>query len=248
MDFFNYLKNVKGYSLLTCELYSKYAKELIKNNLCYKSVLDKHQNTSNNTKRVIISAFKKYLMFIDDKRYLELELPKKSFKITKYISWNDYEQLKKFLIFKKKNELFLLIRILYETGIRVSELLNIKIKDIELNKIKINGKNNKQRYVYLNKSLNKLLINYIQSKKVNDNDFLFKYKYKNLHKKISNLGLKVLNRKISCHMFRRGFATYCSINNVDIFSLCQLMGHENINTTKMYIKKDVNIDYVNIFN
>lgn len=248
MKYYNYLFSLKGYSKLTCNLYLKYAKELKHFNNDYFVLLNKYKNTSNNTKRVIISAIKNYYEFIKDERINELKLPKKDTKIQEYVTYDEYLKIIDF--YKSKNTLnnlktLIMIRLLFETGIRSSELLNIKVCDIKFKQIIINGKNKKQRIIYLSDSLFDLILKKIELDK---NIILFNFSYKNLYKKISKIGYKILNKKISPHMFRRGFATYCSLNNIDIFDICMLMGHENINTTKMYIKKEVNPNFFNLFN
>lgn len=243
MNFYDYLFNLKCYSVLTCKLYAKYANELISFNCDYFAMLKKYENVSNNTKRVIISAIKKYFKFIEDKRYCELELPKKEITVKDFVSFEEFNKLKAYLETKKKIKNLTIIRLLFETGIRSQELLNIKKTDIINQSIIIKGKNKKQRIVYITESLFALL----QKINFNDNEYLFSFSYKNLYKKINNLGKKVLHKKISPHMFRRGFATYCSTNKIDIYDICYLMGHENINTTKMYIKKEVQNTYLHLF-
>ena len=64
---------------------------------------------------------------------------------------------------------------------------------------------------------------------------MFPIGYKALYKRIRNLSKKV-DKILSPHMFRRGFATYCAERNIGIYQISLMMGHENINTTKNYIK------------
>lgn len=237
MEFYNYLLNFKGYTDATCKTYCKYAKELIANNLDYLKVLNNHKNTSNNSKRVIISAIKKYYEFSNDKRYHELKLPKKEKKIQNHLSYDEYRQLLIYYRYKKdkfSKQMFVILRLLFETGIRSAELLSITKNDIYNHRIKINGKNKKQRFVHVCNDLYQML-----EEMPTTNNKLFDFSYKNLYKRIARCGKKVLNKNLSPHMFRRGFATYCSKNNIDIFDICYLMGHENINTTRMYIKREV---------
>lgn len=247
MRFYYYLNLVCGFSQTTCNIYTKYAKELEENQLDYYKVLIGHKNASNNTKRVIISAIKKYYEFLNDPRKNELKLPKKEKNIYEHITFDEYKKMQKYLESKKTHNsklCLVVISVLFETGIRSSELLSITKDDIFNDRILINGKNSKQRIVYLSKQLSKKLLDFSKDK----NKYIFNFKYKNLYKKINGLGKKVLNKSISPHMFRRGFATHCSKNNIDIYDICMLMGHENINTTKMYIKKEINKDFFKIFN
>jgi integrase/recombinase XerD len=133
---------------------------------------------------------------------------------------------------KKSRRLLLIIRLLYETGIRSNELLSINKQDINNNEIIIKGKGNKERIIYLSLNLKELLYEYINNGHIDG--LLFKFKYKNLYKMISSLS-KYLNKKISPHSFRRGFASYCINRNTNLYTLSQMMGHVDLNTTKNYI-------------
>lgn len=245
-NFKNYLLVLKGYSIKTYLTYEKYCIQLIKNDLDYLKTIKLYPNVSNNTRRVILSSFKKFYEFKRDERKNELSLPKRHITIQKWITFNEYKKMLAYL--ENKNlktyiEKYIVIRLLFETGIRASELLAIQKKDILKNKIIIRGKNNKQRIVFLNSDLYEKLIKFIG----NRDEKIFNTKYKNLYKKVNMLGQKVLGKKISPHMFRRGFATHCSNNKIDIFDICILMGHENINTTITYIKRGVSNKFLKIF-
>lgn len=249
-QFTEYLTNIKCYSNNTILIYKKYINELNRYDNDYRKLLKKYASTSNNTKRVILSAIKLYYQYIDDKRYKDIELPKKEKKVLDYITYQEYNEIINYLENKKTPKLdnILIVKFLYETGIRSSELLNIKRKDINDNQIIIHGKGNKQRIIYVSDKLLKLINKYIKIKKIQDNQKLFNFKYKCLYKKIRLMG-KVIDKKITPHMFRRGFATYCIDNNIGIYEVSLMLGHENINTTKTYLRNDYKISIMkNIFN
>lgn len=231
-DFNNYLSNIKGYSKLTIKLYLKFALQLINNNYDYKLVIEKYSKSSNSTKRIILSAIKKYYLFIGDNRVNEIVLPKKEIKLMNYINYHEYLSILNFISNNKNKKSKIIIRLLFETGIRSSELLKITIKDIGRYEIKIHGKNHKERIIYLSNSLYVELLEYIYENKIKNK--LFNFKYKNLYKKISNLS-PIISKKISPHSFRRGFASYCITKNISIFDLSLMMGHNSIETTKRYI-------------
>ncbi len=234
--FREWLLNIKGYSNKTAEVYYKYAKHLENNQRDYIEGMNKYRHTCNNTKRVILSAFKKYYEFIKDKRRNQIILPKKEKRVQDYVRFDEYKELINFVEnHKTTNISLIIIRLLFETGIRSSELLNIKTSDVFNNRIRIYGKNRLERFVFVCDSLAKI-INDLKIKKIkNNNHKLFSIGYKALYKRISNLS-KRINKKLSPHMFRRGFATYCTLQNIGIYQISQMMGHENINTTKNYIK------------
>jgi integrase/recombinase XerD len=133
----------------------------------------------------------------------------------------------------------LIIRMLYETGIRSKELLSIHKQDINNNEIIIKGKGGKERIVYLSNNLKELLHGYINNNHIDQQ--LFPFKYKNLYKMIATLS-KYLDKKVSPHSFRRGFASYCINRNTNLYTLSQMMGHVDLNTTKSYI---CNYSYAN---
>ncbi|MDE7112032.1 MAG: hypothetical protein K2N92_00375, partial [Malacoplasma sp.] len=140
--FKDWLLNIKGYSNKTADVYFKYAKHLETNKKDYIISMSKYKHTCNNTKRVILSAFKKYYEFIKDKRKNQIILPKKEKRVQDYVSFEEYKQLINFVKnHKTTNISLIIIRLLFEIGIRSSELLNIKTSDVFNNRIRIYGKN-----------------------------------------------------------------------------------------------------------
>ena len=128
----------------------------------------------------MISAIKNYYKFKKDKRYEELEILKKEIIIKDFIKYEEYKKYLKKINFKTKTtfQKRIIIRLLFETGIRSSELLNIKN-----NKIHIFGKGKRQRKVLLSKWLKDELETYLE----NCGEILFPFGYKNLYNKISIL-------------------------------------------------------------
>ena len=141
---------------------------------------------------------------------------------------------------------YLLLMLLYDTGVRVSELLDIKINNIDfVNKsIKILGKGNKERIVYFtNDTLNLLkeYIYYIYNKFEERNNFLFSNKkglvltrvevYNIISKYSERAGI---NKKVSPHTFRHSLATHLLQNDADILSVKTILGHSKVSTTQIY--------------
>lgn len=242
-QFKKYIKNIKGFSDKTIDVYIKYINKLSDNFWDYNELLSEIKLNSNNTKRVALSAVKCYYKFTNDKRFEEIELPKKTSKILPYVTYDEYkEMLQKINKNAKKQFMkFIIIRLLFETGIRASELLSIKKNDIKNNSIVINGKGNSQRVVNLSDNLINDLNTYILN--VSENT-LFAFSYKNLYKKITELSdLK----KFSPHMFRRGYAKYCYSKGISIYDISLSMGHNDINTTAIYVRRnseDVNLAHI----
>lgn len=141
-----------------------------------------------------------------------------------------------------------LLEIIYGSGLRVSELLNIKLTDIHLNEsyIIVTGKGNKERIVPISSMAVKAIKNYILKSRENllngnKTDYLF---INNIGNQLSRQGffklLKVLAKNsnietdISPHTLRHSFATHLLENGMDLRTLQTLLGHEDISTTQIY--------------
>ena len=175
--------------------------------------------------------------------------PKQEKKLPKFLY---YDQVEKLLDIPDVNDPFglrdkTILEILYSTGIRVSELINIKIQDIDFNRntIKILGKGNKERYVIFGKVLKDILDKYLKEARPvlvkDDNNYLILNRF---GKKISARGVEdILNKvvrnggldyHISPHTLRHTFATHMLDNGADLKSVQELLGHSNLSTTQVY--------------
>lgn len=233
MQYTEYLEKIKGFSFKTIEIYNKYAQELEQFDRDYKTMLISKPKYSSNTRRLIVSAIISYYKFLKDERWRELELPKKEVIVKDYIAFDEYKEMLKSINTRTKMGLQkrLVIRLLFETGIRSEELLNIKKKDIDGNEIKIFGKGKRQRIVKISEWLKEELEIYAKDKEHK----LFNFQYKNLYSKVQSLSR---DKKITPHMFRRGYAKYCFEKGVSIYDISLSMGHSSIETTAGYIKRD----------
>ena len=143
-----------------------------------------------------------------------------------------------------------IIEVLYSCGLRVSELINIKISDLYINEqlIKVLGKGNKERFVPISKTAKKLILKYIESirnykkvKKGHEDTLFINNRGKKLTRVmiytiLNNIANEVgLKKKISPHILRHSFATHLIENGADIISIQKMMGHENIVTTEKYL-------------
>ena len=139
----------------------------------------------------------------------------------------------------------LIISLLLSTGIRISELCHIHLKDINLSNktLHIIGKGKKERILFLGdqKTFN-LLETYINKTRNESNDFLFpgKHSPKPLSEQSVRLILKRiveqnnLSKTITPHMFRHSFATMLLDSDVDIRYIQQMLGHSSISITQIY--------------
>ncbi|WP_282056187.1 site-specific tyrosine recombinase [Maribacter luteus] len=146
-----------------------------------------------------------------------------------------------------------MLETLYGCGLRVSELINLRISDLffEEDFIKVTGKGDKQRFVPIS-DFNKKYINiYRKEVRVHQNiqkgfeDILFlNRRGKQLTRAmvftiIKQLAIKIdLGKSISPHTFRHSFATHLLKNGADLRAIQQMLGHESITTTEVYVHLD----------
>lgn len=143
-----------------------------------------------------------------------------------------------------------ILETLYGCGLRVSELTNLRLSDLYFDEefIKVTGKGDKQRFVPISK-LNKKYINLYRNEirvhqkiEVGHEDFVFlNRRGKQLTRAmiftiIKQLAEKIdLQKKISPHTFRHSFATHLLENGADLRAIQQMLGHESITTTEIYM-------------
>lgn len=143
---------------------------------------------------------------------------------------------------KKHN---LMIRLMYSAGLRVSELVHLKIKDLEFNKnfgwVR-HGKGNKDRLFIIANSIKDELIRYIKENNLNLDSWLFNgYKDHHLSQKSVYMIVKRaakkanIKKKVHPHTLRHSFSTHLIENGYDITSLQSLLGHNSPETTMIYI-------------
>ena len=200
---------------------------------------------------------------IKENHFNKIQNPKRELYLPKFLK--DEELDKIFSVCNSNNPTeerdTLIIELLYATGVRVSELVNIKIKDInrEEKLIKVLGKGNKERMVIYNNHTKKALDTYLKdgynyfNKKSseylilnkNGNKLSERYIRKIINKKVSQASLDI---KISPHTLRHTFATDILENGADLMTVKELLGHESLNTTSIYthitneqIKKTYNL-------
>ncbi len=140
-----------------------------------------------------------------------------------------------------------LLELIYGSGLRVSELLNIQVFDIHLvsNYVKIKGKGNKQRIVPLGQMSVEALKKYLTEARPMlvkiENNYLFLNQYggklsrQGFYKLLKKLSIDVgIKKDISPDTLRHSFATHLLEAGVDLRVLQELLGHEDISTTQIY--------------
>lgn len=137
-----------------------------------------------------------------------------------------------------------LIELILSTGMRVSETLSIKIRDIDFQEkeVVVNGKGEKQRYVYLNDRAIDWLGRYLTERDDNSNEYLFVTRDGKKRLKVHDLWRfskryseqAKINKRVGHHVFRRTYATKMLENGADLKTVSELLGHSDVTITSRY--------------
>jgi site-specific recombinase XerD len=209
-----------------------------------------------------LRSFYKFLTlneFIDKNPMSTIKTPKVRIEesLPKFLDLSEIKQIMTELKFgrkfnsKKSNRYYLIIRILYATMARVSELCNIRIKDVNFKKgyIRLRGKGNKERYVPVDSKTLKIIKDSLDNRLVYEpDDFLIvNTRGDQLTPRVVQNDIQIIKDKcgfpdskvITPHIFRHTGATHLRRSGMDISELQDILGHSSPNTTRIYAKNDI---------
>lgn len=269
-EYLEYLKRDLNYSDNTINSYNKdlivYSSYLEEKKLDYKSVTKEdiigflkyldglYKNKTIARMISSIRSFYNYLLsnnIVDINIFNRIKNPKVENKLPNYLNILEVEELLDNFKLDDPRSIReeLIFEIIYSTGIRVSELSNLKISNIDrLNKqIKVFGKGNKERIVFYGDVLDKYLSVYLDKSRPNYEDL----NNKNDYLLINNNGRKMsiascekylddllkrlsIHHRVTPHELRHTFATHMLDNGADLRTIQELLGHESLRTTQIY--------------
>ena len=272
-NFSNFLKFERNFSDNTLDAYirdikkfSLYAEKNLENSkpksITYEDlqeylILQSKQKISERTQARWISSIKSFFKYLleeeirDDNPATLLEGPKLGLYLPDTLSVEDVERITKNINLSTdlgvRNQC--MVEVLYGCGLRVSELIKLKISDINFKEgfLKVEGKGQKVRYVPLAKYTSHLIKNYIENVRINnkinkkyeDNLFL-NSRGSSMSRVIVFIIIKELadkagiRKNISPHTFRHSFATHMLQNGADLRFIQEMLGHSSITTTEIY--------------
>ncbi len=175
----------------------------------------------------------------------DLEYPKIRKSLPKYLTLEESKALLASVDGPNKTRDFAILMIFLNCGIRRSELVGLNISDVYEDRIRVVGKGNKERIVYLGSSCRDAIDAYLVQRRqieLSDNRALFGSRDKNrisisavhrlVKKHLLEAGLDASN--LSAHKLRHTAATLMLQNGVDVKTVQEVLGHENLNTTQIY--------------
>ena len=257
--FLDYLKYEKGFSDYTIksyetdlrefydfaledkidiELVRKYLRKLYENKYSSRSISRK------------VSTLKSYFKYLESEGIIKdnfmrlISNPKIEKTLPNYLN---YEDLEKLLAFPDRSNKYglrdaLILEMLYSSGVRVSELANMKLNDIDFKerKILILGKGNKERYVYYGSKCEELLDKYLKLDHRDSPYLLIGKRSDRLNEReirsiVTDTAKKAgIEVHVSPHTLRHTYATHMLNDGADLKSVGELLGHESLSTTQIY--------------
>lgn len=248
-QYLEYLLQVQGNSSQTYLNYNRYLNFFIATS-GVRSVTDvnlkhiddfiifcKNNNYKNQTINYMLTAIRCWLKYelrttkndkiLSAKLIDNLKFKKTKIEIPTQAILNSVTELTKTLPLRDK----VILELFLSTGLRLSELKNIKVSDIDFTdgSISVLGKGDKLRVVFLSEKMKLLLKEYIKE----DQEVLFPFTVKTIYRIIKDIGKKV-GHNIHPHKLRHVFATNMLENEAPIQIVQHLLGHSSIQTTEMY--------------
>ena len=235
--------------------YLKINKDNVRSYLKYLDNL-KYKNSSIGRNISALRSFYRFLVIkerIGKNIFASIRNPKIERKLPNFLSELDMERILEFStnenykpnIYTSRD--LLIIELLYDTGCRVDELVNIKLKDVNQTEksIKVLGKGAKERIVFYGEYGREYLENYLIDREVLLNGRKSEYLFVSLERdqlttrriaQIIEDILKIvgIKNKVTPHTLRHTFATHLLNNNADLRSVQELLGHSSLSTTQIY--------------
>ncbi len=258
---------IRNYSLNTIKIYKSILdnfyrfltdeensdKNILRSFKRYIRYLKREKGVSQNYIYLVTIVVKKFFEFHKMDHLKDVKTPKRAKSLPKSLNEDEVKRLIRAVDTDTRQRKFtrtrdkLILSLLYSSGLRVSEVVSLKVNDIDLKDrtIRIRGKGNKDRIVLFDQKTKKLLKEYLHERS-QESEYLFLNRFGNpltpryiqitIKKYATKAGIK---KKVTPHILRHSFATHLLKNGVDIRAIQQLLGHSNLSTTQIYTSVDM---------
>ncbi len=238
---------LRGFSPLTVRNYSFFVEKFLEKNK--KEAKDLNENDaklflselidtkSKNTVMLAAASLKFFYTEILKKEFSQVKMPKKERRLPEVLT---KDEVKKLIDCAETEKSRLIIALLYSSGLRVSELVNLSVRDLNLSENSgwvRRGKGSKDRLFMISPNLAKDIDEYLKNKA--DNKYIFSkdkpLTTRNIQKIIKGTKTRAeINKKVTPHTLRHCHATHLLESGVDIRIIQQILGHSSLNTTQLY--------------
>lgn len=247
MKYINYLKN-KNLSHNTISIYqyvykqwNKFIKDKNPTKTLFVSYIKQYSKThqARSTRlhyAAIISIFKFEKRWKLINHCKDVKLPQVEYASKTVLSFEEFNKVKESIEVQKNwidKRNWIIYTILFQTGIRISEINQIKKSSIDNNVLVIKGKGNKTRKIYISEYLQNLLSTW-KSNKIAITRSNKNLSTKQINKIIKKMSFLLFDKHLTPHDLRRSFATTLAKNKTDLEIIRKVMGHSNISTTIRY--------------
>lgn len=218
--------------------------------------LKRDKGVSQNYIYLVTITIKKFLEFNDIDFLYDIEFPKRTKALPKSLNEHEVEllieavdkdkentKLQKFNKMRNKT----IFTILYSSGLRISELLNLKYSDIdfETRTMRIRGKGDKDRIVLFDNNAKNVILEYNKLRDQSNPLLIYNKNGDKLSSRYVEILIKKyakvagIKKKVTPHILRHSFATHLLKHGVDIRIIQQLLGHASLSTTQIYTSVDM---------
>ena len=198
-------------------------------------------------KVAVIRSYYKYLTLkskqLSENPVADLDSPKQRKSLPRYLSLDESVELLSSVEGPNKERDFCILTIFLNCGLRISELAGLDLTDLREYSIRVLGKGNKERIVYINDACADAINDYLRKRKKTANNKAFfisnrrtRISTSTIHSLVKKhlLAAGLDSSKYSSHKLRHTAATLMLQNGVDVRTLQELLGHEHLNTTQIY--------------
>ncbi|MDI3472464.1 MAG: integrase/recombinase XerD [Thermotogaceae bacterium] len=216
-------------------------------------------NIADRTQNRALSVIRSFCKFLQDRGYItenpakQVEFAKVRTKNPVFLTDEELTKLRKVLEAEKDDLIGLrnktIVKLFVSTGLRVSELVNLKVEDVNLDDsgavLEVRRKGQEMDYVYVNKKTTQDLAKYLNLRKkmsLSHNYLFISKNYRpldrsNVYRLVKNIFFKagIEKKKMGPHVLRHTFATILMKSNVSIYKIKRLMNHKQLSTTERYL-------------